>query len=390
MGQARRLRWPSTLVVALGVVPCVFGLAHAQAPEANDIEVHAFVSQGAIKSTGNNYLVDSKRGSVEFNEVGINFSKRLSDRLRVGLQLFSRDLGNTGNYKPQVDWFMFDYRVADWLGVRAGRTKVPFGLYNEVNDVDAARVSILLPQAIYPILNRDMLLAQTGLEFYGYIAMGAGGGLEYRLYGGTFYIDPPVVAPPTKLEKFSIPYLFGGRLLWETPVIGLRAGVSAQTLRMDADYSVQGPAGTPPARFELGLPFLLWLASVEYIWRDLLLAAEYGRWSADVESNLAPTKHVENERFYVMAAYHVNPWFNPGLYVSYLVPNVDDQKGRDSHQRDVAATLRFDLTSNLIFKLEGHFVHGTADLSSSLNGGAPLSSLQTDWLLFLAKATAYF
>ena len=56
----------------------------------------------------------------------------------------------------------FDYRFKDWLGIRAGRVKIPFGLYNDSSDVDSARVPILLPQSLYPTLNRDFLLAQTG------------------------------------------------------------------------------------------------------------------------------------------------------------------------------------------------------------------------------------
>ena len=110
----------------------------------------------------------SQRGSFDFNEVGINFTKSLGERLRFGIQFFARDVGPVGNDTPRVDWFFLDYRFTDWLGVRAGRLKVPFGLYNEVNDVDSARVPVLLPQAVYPILNRDLLLAQTGFELYGY------------------------------------------------------------------------------------------------------------------------------------------------------------------------------------------------------------------------------
>src|SRR3954466_8285180 len=58
------------------------------------IEIHAFVSQGFIKSTSNNYLAEhSTKGSFEFTEVGINFSKQLTDRMRAGMQLFTHDLG---------------------------------------------------------------------------------------------------------------------------------------------------------------------------------------------------------------------------------------------------------------------------------------------------------
>jgi hypothetical protein len=354
------------------------------------IEVHAFVSQGVIKSTGNNYLTESKRGSVEFNEIGINFTKALGDRLQTGIQFFARDLGPVGNYTPKVDWAYLDYRFADWLGFRAGRLKVPFGLYNENNDVDSARVPVLLPQSVYPILNRDILLAQTGAELYGYARLGPAGGLEYRLYGGTLYIDPPIPKPPLQLQDFQVPYVFGGRLLWETPLEGLRAGAGAQALRFDSTYTIPGAAGMPPTPLTIGLPFVLWLASIEYAAHDLLLAAEYGRWKADVESNLGPTTQTVNERFYVMGAYRVSPWFMPGMYYSSLVPNVDKRGGRETYQEDIAMTLRFDLNAHWIFKLESHYMLGTADLSSDLNGGTPLDKLPKSWSVLFAKTTVYY
>src|SRR5690606_26862451 len=147
------------------------------------------VSQGFLKSSQNNFLAQSERGSFEFNEVGLNFTEKITDRFRIGMQLFMRDLGPIGNYKPQFDWFYLDYQFFDWLGLRAGRTKIPFGLYNEINDVDAARVPILLPQSVYPTQNRDYLLAQTGFEIYGRTPYSPLGVLEYRAYGGTIYLD---------------------------------------------------------------------------------------------------------------------------------------------------------------------------------------------------------
>src|SRR5687768_171548 len=115
-----------------------------------EVEVHGFVSQGAVLSTGNDYLVRSQRGSVEFFEAGLNLSTEVADRLRVGIQLFARDLGSLGDYSAKVDWAYLDYRWRRWLGLRAGRIKLPFGLYNEFSDIDSARLPILLPQSVYP------------------------------------------------------------------------------------------------------------------------------------------------------------------------------------------------------------------------------------------------
>ncbi|HEX2677628.1 MAG TPA: hypothetical protein VHM19_13335, partial [Polyangiales bacterium] len=148
------------------------------------------MSQGALLTTDNNYLAKSKSGSFEFTEAGVNFTKQLTSDLRAGMQLFARDLGPIGNYSAKLDWFYLDYRYRDWLGFRAGRVKIPFGLYNDISDVDAANVPILLPQSIYPVQNRDFLLAQTGVELYGRAPVGNAGTLDYHVYGGTIYLSP--------------------------------------------------------------------------------------------------------------------------------------------------------------------------------------------------------
>jgi hypothetical protein len=361
------------------------------APDPSAVQVHAFVSQGYIKTSENNYLAQSERGSTEFAEAGINVTKAIGDRLRLGVQLFTRDLGPIGNYDAKFDWFYLDYRLTDYLGLRAGRVKIPFGLYNDINDVDAARVTILLPQSVYSTRNRDYLLAQTGAELYGYLPMGGAGALDYRVYGGTIFVE---ISPRATvlIQDINIPYVVGGRLLWETPLTGLRVGGSVQALRLDATVA-------PPADAPMGVtggsarvPAVLWVASAEYIGDHLSLAAEYGRWHTKIESNtaLVPPARATQERFYVMGAYRLRPWITPGLYISALYPNVDSREGRAAYQHALAGTLRFDITANWLFKLEAHGMHGTAELDRTLNGNAPLSALAENWLVFLAKTTLYF
>ena len=359
-------------------------------PRLPPTQIHAFVSQGYFRSTKNNYLIEeSTRGSFEFTEVGINFTQLLTDDLRAGIQLFARQLGKDGDFRARMDWFYLDYRFADWLGIRAGRTKMPFGLYNEVNDVDSARVPILLPQAVYPIINRNLLLAQTGAELYGYCDMGLGGGLEYRFYGGTLFADTPTLPAGTVLNKFEVPYLAGGRLMWETPV-GLRLGSSLQMLRFNLNATVPGAAGAPATQLEEDVPFQLWMASLEYSIHDLLLAGEWGYWHADVDITGLPQTSITNQRWYVMTSYRVAPWFAPGVYYSSLLSDIHKPLTRDNYQHDFAATLRFDINPYWLVKLEGHYIDGTTDVSSALNGGVAPEMLARQWFLFLIKTTASF
>ena len=91
-----------------------------------------------------------------------------------------------------------------------------------------------------------------------------------------------------------------------------------------------------------------------------------------------------------MASYRISPLFVPGAYYSLLFSDVDSRSVPDAYQHDVAGTLRFDLNPHWLVKLEGHYMHGTAALSSSLNGNAPLGTLAPNWGVLLIKTTAYF
>jgi hypothetical protein len=374
-------------------------------PPPETLQVHAFASQGFLLTTGNNFLAKSRRGSFEVSEVGINFTKPLTDKLRTGLQLFARDLGPIGDYTPAVDWYYLDYRFDDRLGFRAGRIKIPLGFYNELADIDSARTPVLLPQSIYPTQNRDFLLAQTGLELYGLAQLGAAGELEYRLFGGTLFFEAtPQPGSPVQPSNLETPYAFGGRLLWQ-PREWLRLGGSLLSLRLDADLlydrAIWAPLqadGKLPADFHgvvsIQIPARLWVASLEYSLGEwAALTAEYSRWIVDVDSShpvLFPETPVTSERFYGMVARTWTSWLQTSLYWSVLYPDVDDRKGREHQQHDIAATLRFDLNAHWMLKAEGHLMRGTAGLNRALNDNKPLSELRRDWAAFLVKTTAYF
>lgn len=384
-------------------IPAANSVTVESTDTARALQIHGFVSQGFIKSTEYDYLGPSKRGSVEFTEAAINFTQPVSDDLRLGLQIFAHDLGRFGNYKPQFDWYYLDYRFWDWLGIRMGRTKVPFGLYNEVNDIDAARVPILLPQSVYPANNREASLAQTGGELYGYVSLSAAGALEYRAYAGTFFVDPETIGGG--FTDPDVPYLFGGRLMWSTPIAGLDVGGSLQRLRLELDFV---PTAEQRAAFEManllpagssgsipaGASGWLWVASAQYQVQRLLLAAEYGRYYTDSDATvLGPGGKDQSIRLYAMGSYGVADWFTPGAYYAFFEPEINGRSGPSSYQHDLAVTLRFDITSNWLVKVEGHYMHGLAGLEPVANGAARASDLndrEEDWGVLLLKSTAYY
>ncbi|OLC18393.1 MAG: hypothetical protein AUH38_03615 [Deltaproteobacteria bacterium 13_1_40CM_68_24] len=355
-----------------------------------ELQIHGFISQGFLLTSANDYLAHSSEGSFEFTEIGLNFTLPATDRLTLGLQIFSHDLGPIGDYRATLDWYSLDYHWRDWLGIRAGRVKLPFGLYNDSSDIDAARTSVLLPQSIYPAQNRDFLLAQTGGEVYGYRDLGAAGGLDYRLYGGTIFLDvKQQPGSPFTVVDLNVPFVAGGRMLWVPPIEGLRLGGSLQFLRLETHLL---PASSSSS-VAVNVPVMLWVASVEYTVRDLLFAAEYSRWRVRAQSSnpaMFPESLTFSERGYALTSYRVNSWLQAGAYYSVLFPNTNQRGGFAGRQLDAALTLRFDVNAYWLVKVEGHYMHGTAGLSPSLNGNRPLSSLTPDWALFTVKTTAFF
>jgi len=96
MTHERGRKTPGRLpVAALALVVLATGRPGAAAElglpgQLPSLQIHGFVSQGFLLTSANDYLADSSRGSFEFSEVGLNVTLPATDRLTLGLQVFSR------------------------------------------------------------------------------------------------------------------------------------------------------------------------------------------------------------------------------------------------------------------------------------------------------------
>ena len=367
--------------------------AHADA----DVEIHGFVSQGYIKTTKENqYPVgNSGEGSYNFNDFGINFARRVAPRLRVGLQLFAQDRGNFGNDKITVDWAYGDYRHKDWLGVRVGKVKIPLGLYNESRDNDALRNPILLPQGLYSDYFRDVTNSILGAGIYGtgpYTPMGK---FAYQFYVGTLPLNnDSALAGALQASSMTSGPTYSYGLEWQPPVDGLRVAVTGLSTEWSTTF------GNPAAPTTLTInPFQRQFFSVEYVRNNLTLNAEYGLEDLDFDWSFAPS--IEKRRgdsWYVGSAYRFTDWMELGAYYNeyYVDRNHRDGSSHNSfngfpndfnmYQKDLAVTVRFDPMRNVVVKLEGHLLQGTA-----LNWlDFTPADMVKDWTLFAVKATYNF
>jgi hypothetical protein len=373
------------------------------------LDIHGFVSEGAFISTANDYIGKSSRGSLEMFEAGINVSTEIADRLRAGIQLFGRDVGTYEDLPPRLDWAFLDYHWKSWLGLRAGVIKLPLGLYNEYADIDAARTPILLPQSVYQLRNRSALLAHTGFAVYGERELGGAGSLEYQALLGTLNVPQnALVLSGGRLDSIDTKYMTGGQVFWHPPVDGLRVG--GTYLRTSIDFNVSLDSTTVGALMMAGLvpptfdgkvtisqrPDQFLVGSAEYTHEDWLFAAEYARSFKHQRSTLKsvlPTFDEDNERFYAMVSRRFCRCAEASVYYSVFNIDANDRGGTDAtkfpkhwyaFQRDLTATIRYDVNERWLWKLEGHFIDGVADLY----GSTP--DPKRYWGLFLVKTSVTF
>jgi hypothetical protein len=393
----------------------VFMHNSASAYDIEGISIHGFLSQGYITSSDNTYLTDSKDGSYEFTESGINFSIEPIEKLRLGLQLFSRDLGDEGNNEVVLDWGFGDYHWKDYLGLRAGKIKLPFGFYNQTRDVDFLRSSILLPQGIYSENMREILVSYQGGSIYGNILLGGFGNCDYELFTGTSNLDnssPFVVdfvgtfasavaaalsiSPVVTNIDASFDETIGGAIRWNTSIDGLRFGVTNFVADIEATSTLSA------ATFIMDIQVKEYsVLSAEYIWNKLMINAEYGRREYDVGLKYGgadlPTVNLKQEGFYAGMSYQFCDRFQLGTYYSVFYPNKEDKNGDDlealglpdymAWQKDWAVSARVDANEHVVLKLEAHFIDGTGLLFTHLN---PPAKMEKNWEMFVAKVSFNF
>ncbi len=402
----------------------------------NSLLVTGFVSQGYLNTSENNYLVPrSVNGTAEFTEAAITVVAQPMDRLRVGIQLLARNFGNTGNDFVTVDWAYGDYRYQDWLGVRLGKVKMPFGFYNEGRDVDMLRTSIFLPQSIYSEQLRDFFLAYEGGGAYGNLAIGDFGDLDYHIYGGTLNVPDAaqgfwrdlyqgvgealarpvenVVAAEYGREAaaefdevrdpvVTFPWIYGGALFWNTPVSGLRLGASGMQgrfnvqgrLRYDVLLDTGDPGGVPDY-----LPYTIELDQTTAINHLAVFGGEYlrDRWSLVGEYYHDDFDGDTSHGWYVQTGWQAGRRLTLAAYYSDARSSQRSGNGRSTAipdyydwQKDLTISARYDLTDHWLFKLEHHFIDGVG-LTGAATGPFDPDDVQPQrWGMIVAKTTFYF
>lgn len=344
------------------------------------VQVHGFASQGFVYTNDNNWLtMNTSRGSGAFTDFGLNMSTRVVERLRVGAQVYDRNLGQLGQYHPSLDWAVADYRFQSWLGFRAGKVKTTLGLFNDSQDQDFLHTFALLPQSVYPADLRDATIAHVGGDLYGTVSLPRRlGDLSYTAYAG-HRSDSIYSGYPYLLSGFGTHFRsfgglqYGGDLRWN-PRMGLVLGAS----RLDQDMTGKGTAVSLFDRSER-IPYSEsskadWMNQYygEYVVGRARIDSEYRRYVRNQSLFGGDSRNLTDLRgWYVSGSYRVAKRLDLGAYYSHyaitstmvgllsqFVPNQTDTSLPANHIYDKVVTGRILLRKYWDAKIEGHFMDG--------------------------------
>jgi hypothetical protein len=336
--------------------------------DGHEVQVHGFASQGFVHTDDNNWLTmeTADFGSGEFTDFGVNASTQLTDKFRVGAQLYDFNLGALGKWHPELDWACAQYRFKPWFGVRGGRVKTVLGLYTDTQDLDFVRPWALLPQGLYAVDLRDTTIAHDGGDLFGDIGLGGKlGTLSYTVYGGHHYLSPHSgYAYLFQNDGISFGSVagpqYGGDLRWRTPLKGLLVGASRQNQDYTSIYTVNLPSGPVPIRAYDNSDWINQFYG-EYSWKKLLLDAEFRRSWEDNGTRHISEFQANVHTWYVGGGYRIVKRVElASYYLHYWIgfPLADVEPAGTGHLNDKVVTGRIDLNRFFSLKIEGHFMDG--------------------------------
>jgi len=378
-------------------------------PWMDDIQIHGFLSQGLFSTSGNNVYGKSKDSvSAGSTEVGLNISYQALNNLSFAVQgLYRRAGESTGSEgKVSLDFAFIDYTFfrhqAGRFGVRVGRVKNPWGLYNETRDVAATHPTILLPLAYYE-RSRALFVSMDGGQLYS----------DYNTDVGNFTFKFNLGLPASDKEllaAITANPLTPGNLNSDLSLLtSLNYEIDNGKYIFAFSYTnislgYDGEATDP--YIDLNSKINSFMLSAQYNGERLSLTAEYAlQWN---QFNQLPTPFPGikvdvspvSEHWYVQAGYRILDNLQATLRYDSSVQDISDRKGIAFNQsqpflpahimftQDIVFGMRWDITPAWMLRAEYHRVHGSSNVSAFDN--PDFTQQAEDWNIYALQLAYRF
>jgi len=339
--------------VCATLVLVLCGLGSARAGET---EVHGYGYQGYLKSSDNNYL-DAKRGTYDFNNIALLVSNKVEDRTTIWIQVF----GNSKKFG--LDWAYVDYQVRNDLSVRAGQIKFPIGLFNEIRDNKLLHLAMM-----EPIMYREE--SDIIFEAYRGVGINYNGPVTVDVFGGA-----PLIESEDPALKNEVRGLLGGRIVYKTPLEGLKVMGSYASFKEQVNDATTGATVIPEGREAI-----------------LLLSASYEHHGLEVNVEYAKKKNIEGDFLsgYVEAGYTFFEKLTPFVRYDELRRTGDgvDKSDPANYQQELVAGIGYKLNPYFGIKAEEHMMRGY--LLPAITNETPAGTGKRDWDMFVAGINFMF
>ncbi len=392
------------LASMVALVTACFVAANVQAdtsvsnlPQSSSFQYHGAFTQGAFHTSDNNFYGQSDDDiSFDFTELSLNASYKLLPNIRLAGQVLYRQAGATSD-DVVIDYLFVDgnfYSSEETnAGLRLGRVKNPYGLYNDARDIAFTRPGILLAQSIYPDTLRDLFVSTDSLMFYANHFTDSG---QWSLELG---VGKPRVDKLANLDLDGVDdeEVLLGRLLFEDSSERWRVAFSAMRGELSFLFDVSADLGLPPMPpIKTPIVFDLYLLSLQYNWHDWTFSGEYqlsmaGSDSPGVEipSRFGPMfidlDFEENgEAYYLQAEKRLSAQWTALARFDVDYSEKDDrsgeayaqQRGGEAYSRyskDYTLGLRWNFRSDMMLNFEYHNIEGASWLPLLDNPDGPSS-----------------
>jgi len=359
------------------------GAAFALESESNDWfqrnSWSAFVSQTAIYSSDYNFLSQSDDElSFDMWEAGFLFSTAVIDQLNFSAQILGRKVSESNGNDLRVDYAFFSYPIYqsmnDKIGLRLGRIRSSYGLYNETRDIPHTRTAIVMPQSIYFDMTRNSFYSADGIELFGYRDFD-----DQRLSAQIFISKPVADEDETGEVEILQPRNLEGKksilakISYGSEYDGLRASFTYYRPEYEVDVTLsRGPITIQDDNSSFYSESMI--TSLEYNQFDWALTVEYLRHKffqnipslGDIPGQTADNTGYE-EAFYLQGLYRVNEQWETYLRYDSTERRKSGTLADGEKWHDINLGGSFRPNDNWLLRAEVHYIDGLARLLSRDN-----------------------
>jgi hypothetical protein len=319
-----------------------------------DFDLHGFGYQNYYQTTANTYYDADQKGSWDNNFLALIGTFTINDRAKVWAQLETSSDDTT-----HFTWFFVDYQFTDNLRAHVGRVKLPLGIYNEFIDTKFLQVTSLEP-ALYRAEANFVEDSYNGVGLDYDQSLGAAGALTWQAYGGNTFIEDP---PPDAKDRRA----YGGRIIYVTPVDGLRFLLSAyqtQVQLLPSDKMVNEQR---------------WIASADFVSNGWDIKSEYGDHKF---------QGVDSDAYYVQIARAISEKWTPFAQYNYVTLDKALSSSDSYSQKIWVLGIDYRVRSNIRLRFEDQFNSGYA--LPVATGEVPVGAGKRNWELFIAGINFVF